>query len=83
MKFLLLAIAGLCLHSVSAQQKYSDLSDSVTQMLLGLTTKGTGYSDVHSKIGALTNNMDSKSAASSNTIQSSVLDLLNGIEKHA
>jgi hypothetical protein len=27
--------------------------------------------------------MDSKSAASSNTIQSSVLDLLNGIEKHA
>jgi hypothetical protein len=82
MKFLLLALAAVCLHSVSGQ-KYAELSDSFTEVLLGLSTKGTGFNDLHSKIGALTSNMDSKSAASSNTIQSSVLDLLNGIEKHA
>jgi hypothetical protein len=50
-------------------------------MLLG-TTKGTGFSSVQSKIGALTSNMDNKGASSSK-IQSSVLDLLNVIEQKA
>jgi hypothetical protein len=80
MKFLLIAIAALCLN-VSAQQKYSDMSDSLTEMLLG-ATKGTGFSSVQSKIGALTSNMDNKGTSSSK-IQSSVLDLLNVIEQKA
>lgn len=81
MKFLLVAIAALCL-SVSAQQKYSDMSDSFTNMLLD-TTKGSKFSSVQSKIGALTSNMDNKNGASSSKIQSSVIDLLNVIEQKA
>ena len=83
MKFLLIALGAICLSSVSAQQKYSDLSDSVTDLLLGMSTKGTGFSSFHSQVGALATNMDSKAPASSDAIKSSVLDLLNGIEKHA
>lgn len=81
MKFLIAILAALCLLA-TAQQKYSDLSDSVTEMLLGLSTKGSGFSSVHSKIGALASNMDSKNT-NGKTIQTSVLDLLNGLEQHA
>jgi hypothetical protein len=82
MKLLLLTIVGL-FATVSTQEKYADVSDSVTDMLLSLTSKGTGFNSVHSKFGALASTMDSKSKASSKDVQSSVLDLLNGIEKHA
>ena len=82
MKLLLAIIAALCLLATTATQKYSDLSDTVTDMLLGLSTKGSGFSSVHSKIGALASNMDSKQA-NGKTVQSSVLDLLNGLEQHA
>lgn len=53
MKFLLVAIIVLCVYTVSTQQKYSDLSDSFTEMLLG-TTKGNGFGSVHTKINSLT-----------------------------
>lgn len=82
MKYLIFLLAVVCF--ATATQKYSDLSDSVTEMLLGLSTKGSGagFSSVHSKIGTLASNMDSKNA-NGKTVQSSVLDLLNGLEQHA
>lgn len=58
MKFILLAF--LIFSTLCAQEKYSDLSDSFTNLLLSLSSNGNAFSNFQNKLGSLAENIDSK-----------------------
>ena len=80
MKYLLLAlffIAAIC-----ADGKYSDLSDSFTDLLLSLSSNKSSFNNFQDKLGNLALNIDSKSTSNSQ-VQSSVIDLFSALENQA
>jgi hypothetical protein len=76
MKVLVLAlfiVAAFC------QGKYSDMSDSFTNLLLSISNNGKAYSNFQGKLGNLATNIDSSSATPAK-VQSSVFDMLGALE---
>ena len=59
--------------------KFSDLSASFTNLLLGLSQNGAAFSSFQNKLGTLASNMDSKTTAAG-TVQNSVIDLFSTLE---
>lgn len=73
----LLFIAALCVDG-----KYSDLSDSFTDLLLSLSNNKNSFNNFQDKLGNLAINIDSKSTSNSQ-VQSSVIDLFSALETQA
>lgn len=77
MKLFLLALVLVCAFCNTG--KYSDLSDSFTNLLLSISSNGNAFSNFQGKLGNLTSNIDSTTASSEN-VQSSVLDFISLLE---
>ena len=65
-----------------ADGKYSDLSDSFTDLLLSLSGKGNALNDFQNKLGNLAVNIDSKDTSNQN-VQHSVIDLFSALESQS
>lgn len=77
MKIILLVL--LVISTLCADGKYSDLSDSFTNLLLSLSSNGNAFSNFQDKLGNLAQNIDSKNT-SNQKVQSSVIDLFSALE---
>lgn len=77
MKIATLALIIAAFFCVSC--KYSDLSDSFTDLLLSLPKNG-GFNDFQGKLGSLASNIDSKTS-SNDQVQNSVIDFFSALEK--
>lgn len=80
MKIILLLV--LILSVFCDEGKYSDLSDSFTDILLSLGGKGNAFTDFQNKLGNLAVNIDSKDTTT-DAVQHSVIDLFSALEAQA
>lgn len=60
----LILIAVFIIATLSNTGRYSDMSDSFTNMLLSISSDGNAYSNFQGKLGNLASNIDSSSASS-------------------
>ena len=80
MRLILLALYVFAIFC--ADGKYSDLSDSFTDLLLSMSGKGNAFNDFQNKLGNLAVNIDSKDTSNEN-VQNSVIDLFSALEAQA
>lgn len=80
MRLVILALFVLAIFC--ADGKYSDLSDSFTDLLLSLSGKGNAFNDFQNKLGNLAVNIDSKDTSNAK-VQNSVIDLFSALEAQA
>lgn len=79
MKFLVLALLVVYALTQDPPSKYVDQSNSLTDLLLNLSSNGTAFSSFQTKLGSLASNMDS-STVNSRDVKSSVIDLFSVLD---